>query len=365
MDARATCKTAVLDETLRRIQPVDVSWIKLAEARQLELTKPPGSLGRLETVANQCAGIFGTLSFALKQPRIVLFAGDHGVCAEGVSAYPQSVTAQMVLNFLRGGAAINCLARVGGIDLQIVDVGVATPLPPLEHLVKRRIAAGTRNLCTGPAMTEAETVSALQVGIEMADQAVEDGYDLLGFGEMGIGNTTPASALTAALTGLPAVAVVGRGAGADDDCLTRKISAVERALALHSKNLATPMEMLACIGGLEIAAMTGFCLGCASNRRPVLMDGFIATCSAALAVRMQPSVRDCLFAAHGSVEPGHRHLLALLDQRPLLDLEMRLGEGTGVALSMKLVQSAVTAFTNMSTFSSASVSGPTTSAECS
>src|SRR5882724_929181 len=354
--------TALLDETLQRIQPVDISWIKLAEARQLELTKPPGSLGRLEGVANRCAGIFGTLSSTLERPRIVLFAGDHGVYAEGVSAYPQSVTAQMVLNFLRGGAAINCLAQVGGIDLQIVDVGVATPLPPLENLVKRRIAAGTHNLCTGPAMTNEEAVSAVQVGIELAEQAVGDGCDLLGFGEMGIGNTTSASALTAALTGLPPVAVVGRGAGADDDCLARKISAVQRGLALHSDNLASPMEVLAHIGGLEIAAMTGFCLGCASRRRPVLMDGFIATCAAALAVRMHPAAGDYLFAAHGSAEPGHGHLLALLGQRPLLDLEMRLGEGTGVALSMKLVQGAVAAFTNMATFSSAGVSGPTTSA---
>ena len=353
-------KTTLLDETLRRIEPVDVSWIKRAEARQLELTKPPGSLGRLEGVANRCAGIFRTLSFSLERVRIVVFAADHGVCAEGVSAYPQSVTGQMVLNFLGGGAAINCLAQAGGIDLQVVDVGVATSLPPLENLVQRRIAPGTRNFCIEPAMTADEMLSAVHVGIEMAEQAAADGYDLLGFGEIGIGNTTPASALTAALTGLPAVAVVGRGAGADDTCLARKISVVERALALHSQSLKDPLEMLIHIGGLEIAAMTGFCLGCAANRRPVLMDGFIATCAAALAVRMHSSVQDYLFASHGSVEPGHRHLLALLGQRPLLDLEMRLGEGTGAALSMKLVQAAAVAFTRMSTFSSAGVSGRTT-----
>ncbi|WP_321473138.1 nicotinate-nucleotide--dimethylbenzimidazole phosphoribosyltransferase [uncultured Paludibaculum sp.] len=346
----------LLDQTLQKIEAVDAGWIRKAEARQLELTKPPGSLGRLEEVANRCAAIFQSLSFTVSRPRLVLFAGDHGVCAEGVSPYPPEVTAQMVLNFLNGGAAINCLARTCGVEMAVVDVGVAQSLPAVSGLVRRRVAAGTRNFCAGPAMTSDEVHAAVQVGIEMADEAVADGCELLGFGEMGIGNTTAASALAAALTGLPPSAVIGRGAGADDVCLARKLSAVERALALHAGHLSRPMDMLARIGGLEIAAICGFCLGAAANRRPVLTDGFIATAGAALAVRMHSAVGDYLFASHGSVEPGHAHLLALIGQRPLLDLQMRLGEGTGAALAMKLVQASVAAFTEMTTFTSAGVS---------
>lgn len=347
--------TTLLDQTLERIEAVDAGWIRKAEARQLELTKPPGSLGRLEEIANRCAGIFRGFSFSVSKPRIVLFAGDHGVCAEGVSPYPQAVTAQMVLNFLRGGAAINCLARVGGIELRVVDVGVAETLPEVEGLVRRRAAAGTRNFCCGPAMTDEEAHAAIEAGIEMAGQAAAEGCNLLGCGEMGIGNSTAAGALAAALTALPPAAVIGRGAGADDACLARKISAVERGLALHAARLSKPLEMLAAIGGLEIAAICGFCLGAAANRRPVLTDGFIATAGAALAVRMHPAVKDYLFAAHRSVEPGHTHLLALIGQRPLLDLEMRLGEGSGAAVAMKLVEAGAAAFTGMATFASAGV----------
>ncbi len=339
------------------IRPIDPHWIRLAEARQLELTKPPGSLGRLEEIANRCAAIFENLSFRLSRPRIVLFAGDHGVCAEGVSPYPQEVTAQMVFNFLNGGAAINCLARAAGIDLEVVDVGVAAPLPPLPGLTARRIACGTRNFCHEPAMTREQAEGALQVGFEIAGQAVAEGSNLLGFGEMGIGNTTTAAALTAALTGCAPADAVGRGTGADEACIARKIAAIERAFAAHSGRLADPLEMLSRIGGLEIAAMCGYCLGAASRRRPVVTDGFIATAAAALAVRLDPNVKDYLFAAHLSSEPGHRRLLAALDVRPLLDLEMRLGEGTGAALAMQIMEAAAAAFTGMATFASAGVSG--------
>ncbi|MBI4876663.1 MAG: nicotinate-nucleotide--dimethylbenzimidazole phosphoribosyltransferase [Acidobacteria bacterium] len=348
---------SLFTETLPRIQAVDGSWRQRAEARQLELTKPPGSLGRLEEIANRCAAIFESLSFAVTRPRIVVFAADHGVCAEGVNLFPQAVTAQMVLNFLSHGAAINCLARAGGIELKMVDVGMASSLPAIDALIQRRVAPGTRNFCVEPAMTEAETLAAIGVGIEMANQAAADGCTLLGFGEMGIGNTTTASALTAALTGLDAATVTGRGAGADEVIMARKIGAVERALAVHAERLSSPLNMLVCIGGLEIGAMCGFCLGAAANRLPVLTDGFIATSGAALAVKMHPAVRDYLFAAHSSIEPGHKHLLALIGQRPLLDLQMRLGEGTGAALAMKLVEAAVSAFTRMATFTSAGVSG--------
>jgi nicotinate-nucleotide--dimethylbenzimidazole phosphoribosyltransferase len=233
---------------------------------------------------------------------------------------------------------------------------VANPLPESSALIRDRAAAGTRNFCDGPAMTVDEMQAALETGTAMANDAVIRGYDLLGFGEMGIGNTTSASAIAAALTGRPLLEVVGRGAGADDLCLARKHSAIERALARHAGQLKTPLGILRHVGGLEVAAMTGFALGAAAHRRPVVVDGFIATAAAALAVRLCPACSGYLFAAHRSVEPGHIHLLAILGDRPLLDLEMRLGEGTGTALAMKIIQAAVAAFTRMATFASAGVS---------
>jgi nicotinate-nucleotide--dimethylbenzimidazole phosphoribosyltransferase len=338
------------------IRPIDPNWTDAAARRQLELTKPPGSLGRMEEIANRCAAIRETFELTASRPRIVLFAADHGVCAEGVSAYPQAVTAQMVLNFLGGGAAINAFAHAGGIDLKVVDIGVATPLPPSEQLIARRVANGTRNFCEQPAMTEAEMTKALETGIELANDAASDGCDLLGFGEMGIGNTTSASAIAAALTGESIEAVVGTGAAADDACMARKRSAIQRALTLHAAKLAGPLGILRCLGGLEIAAMCGFCLGAAALRIPVLTDGFIATAAAATAVRIVPAASGYLFASHRSAEPGHAHLLAILNQKPLLDLGMRLGEGTGAALAMKLMQAAIAAFTGMATFASAGVS---------
>jgi nicotinate-nucleotide--dimethylbenzimidazole phosphoribosyltransferase len=346
----------LVEETIKEIRPVDPRWIDSASQRQLELTKPPGSLGRLEEVANRYAAIRESFAITAGRPRIVLFAADHGVCAEGVSAYPQAVTAQMVLNFLRGGAAINALARAGGIELKVVDVGVATTLPLSSELISRRAAAGTRNFCEGPAMTQVEMNAALETGIELACDSARAGCDLLGFGEMGIGNTTSASAIAAALTGEPTEAIVGCGAGADDACMARKRSAIQRALALHANSLQDPLGILRCIGGLEIAAMCGFCLGAAARRVPVVTDGFIATAAAALAVRLCPASSGYLFASHRSTEPGHAHFLAILEQEPLIDLGMRLGEGTGAALAMKVIQAAVVAFTQMATFATAGVS---------
>jgi nicotinate-nucleotide--dimethylbenzimidazole phosphoribosyltransferase len=346
----------LLEETMREIRPIDPRWIDAARQRQLELTKPPGSLGRLEEIANRCAAIRESFELTAGRPRIALFAADHGVCAEGVSAYPKEVTAQMVLNFLRGGAAINAFARSGEIELKVVDIGVAAPLPLSSDLINRRVAAGTRNFCEQPAMTEAEMTAALETGIEIANDSATAGCDLLGFGEMGIGNTTSASAIAAALTGAPVAAVVGCGAAADDACMARKRSAIERALALHADSLGDPLGILRCVGGLEIAAMCGFCLGAAARRAPVVTDGFIATAAAALAVRLCPASSGYLFASHRSAEPGHAHLLAILGQEPLLDLGMRLGEGTGAALAMKLIQAALAAFTGMATFRSAGVS---------
>jgi nicotinate-nucleotide--dimethylbenzimidazole phosphoribosyltransferase len=346
----------LLEKTIQEIRPIDARWIQAAAQRQLELTKPPGSLGRLEEIANRCAAIRESFALTANRPRIVLFAADHGVCAEGVSPYPQEVTAQMVLNFLRGGAAINALARTGCIELKVVDAGVAAPLPLSSELISRRVAPGTRNFCTGPAMSETEMTAALENGLELANDSVMAGCDLLGFGEMGIGNTTSASAIAAALTHAPPEAVVGCGAGADEACVARKRSAIERALSLHAASLAEPLGILRCVGGLEIAAMCGFCLGAAARRVPVVTDGFIATAAAALAARLCPPFSGYLLASHRSAEPGHAHLLAMLGQEPLLDLGMRLGEGTGAALAIKLIQAAIAAFTQMATFSTAGVS---------
>jgi nicotinate-nucleotide--dimethylbenzimidazole phosphoribosyltransferase len=346
----------LLEKTLQQIHPIDPSWMEAAARRQLELTKPPGSLGRLEEIANRCVAIKASFELTANHPRIVLFAADHGVCAEGVSPYPQEVTAQMVLNFLRGGAAINALARAGNVELKIVDMGVATALPPSSELISRRVAPGTRSFCEEPAMTSAEMYAALETGIELASESALAGCDLLGFGEMGIGNTTSASAIAAALTGEHVEAVTGRGTGAGDECMARKHSAIRRALALHADHLQTPLGILRCIGGLEIAAMCGFCLGVAARRLPVVIDGFIATSAAALAVRLSPSSSEYLFASHISTEPGHAHLLSMLKQTPLLDLGMRLGEGTGAALAMNIIQAAVAAFTRMATFAAAGVS---------
>jgi len=345
-----------LNKLLESIQCVDVTFLEKARARQLELTKPPASLGRLEEIANRMAAIQATLSPSVDRPRIVLFAADHGVCAEGVNPYPQAVTAQMVANFLRGGAAINAIARVVGAELEIVDAGVAVDIPGEGRLIRRPIARGTKNFCVEPAMSREQAITAVAMGAERAERAVAEGCRLLGIGEMGIGNTTAASALTAALTGLPPASVTGVGTGADDACLLRKRSAIDRALALHVPCIAGPLDMLARLGGFEIAAMCGCCLGAAANRCALLVDGFIATTAAALAVQFDPRVKDYLFAAHRSTEPGHPPLLQIIGHSPLLDLEMRLGEGTGAALAIPVVRASVEAFTRMATFESAAVS---------
>lgn len=345
-------------ETIRGIRPVNADWTARARQRQRSLTKPPGSLGRLEEVAERMCAIQERLEPQVARRRIVVFAADHGVTVEGVSAYPSEVTAQMVVNFVRGGAAVNALAGVANADVWVVDVGVAAPVSVgsgRARLVQRRVRNGTRNMAQGPAMSEPEMLAAVAAGIEQAEQAAEDGVALLGLGEMGIGNTTAASALTAALTGLPPSRVTGRGTGVSDDGLARKIAAVERALATNAPRSDDPLDVLQKVGGLEIAGLCGLCLGGARRGRALICDGFIATAGAALAVGLCGAVADYLFAAHRSPEPGHAVLLDRIGQRPLLDLEMRLGEGTGAALAMNVIGAAVAAFTEMATFESAAV----------
>jgi nicotinate-nucleotide--dimethylbenzimidazole phosphoribosyltransferase len=345
-----------LESTLQRIREIDRSWIVRAQQRQDRLTKPPGSLGRLEWIAARLCAIQETLQPCADTPRIVTFAGDHGVCDEGVSPYPQAVTGQMVLNFLAGGAAINALTRAAGASLRVVDVGVASELPEASGLVNRRVRNGTRNFCLEPAMTIEEAHQALDAGIDMAAEAARDGCRIAGYGEMGIGNTTSASAIAAALTGLSAELVVGRGTGAPDEMLVRKTAVIRRACDLHRAHLDDPFEALRRVGGLEIAAMTGFCLGCAVHRIPVLVDGFISSAAAAVAVKMCPALRDYLIASHRSVEPGHGPLLDFIGGVPLIDMHMRLGEGTGAAIAIPLIRAAVAAHNEMATLESAGVS---------
>jgi nicotinate-nucleotide--dimethylbenzimidazole phosphoribosyltransferase len=347
----------LLQETLARLAPPDALWSVRAAARQQHLTKPPLSLGRLEEVANRVVGIQQSLTPQIDPARIVVFAADHGVAAEGVSPYPREVTAQMVLNFLAGGAAINSLCRTNQIQLRIVDCGVAVELPHAEGLTHRRIRAGTRNFLREPAMTEEEAIRALETGIELALEASMEGVRMVGIGEMGIGNTTSAAAIACALAGVSAAEATGRGAGADDQMLARKIAVIDEAIALHRLRLKDPLAVLASLGGLEVAAMTGFCLGAAAQRLAVVVDGFIATAAAALAVMMKQECAGFLFAGHRSVEPGHEALLGIIRQKPLLDLQMRLGEGTGAALAMNVIRCGVAAFREMATFESAGVSG--------
>lgn len=344
------------DETATAVRDAMTNWLARAAARQNTLTKPPGSLGRLEEIANRICAIQQTLEPNVDKAAILVFAGDHGVCEEGVSPFPQSVTRQMVQNFLNGGAAINALSRIANADLMVVDTGVIGPELSDPRLISRRVSEGTKNFCKTWAMSRHEAETAIDVGRGCAKQAVANGASLIGIGEMGIGNTTVASALCAALTGLPAEAVCGRGTGCDDAGLQRKQDAVKRALELHKAGLHDPNEMLARLGGFEIAAMCGVCLQAAEKRFAVLIDGFISTAAACVAARMNPEVRDFLIASHRSIEPGHSALLTLLDLEPLLDLQMRLGEGTGAALAIPIARAAVAAFTSMATFASAGVS---------
>lgn len=341
---------------LRHIEPIDPDWIQRAELHQASLTKPPGSLGRLEELANRVVAIQQSLTPTVERACIVVFAADHGVTAEGVAPYPSAVTGQMVANFLAGGAGVNALARVARADVHVVDIGVASDLGPITGVHQRRVAPGTRNMAHEPAMTRQQAERAVAIGLEMGHDVIATGTDMIGLGEMGIGNSTAASAVTAALTGLPVASVTGRGTGADDAMLAHKIRVIEHALQRHQPNPADAFDVLTKVGGFELAGLAGVVLAAAAGRKVVVTDGFIATAAAALAVRMCPATNEYLFAAHRSPEPGHAALLTMIGQEPLLDLRMRLGEGTGAALAFVVIRAAVAAFNEMATFASAGVS---------
>jgi nicotinate-nucleotide--dimethylbenzimidazole phosphoribosyltransferase len=348
---------SALSKLLELIEPPDGAAGLEAQRRLDQLTKPPGSLGRLEELARRLAEITGTCPPAIRHPVIFTLAGDHGVVEEGVSAYPQVVTAQMVENFLRGGAAVNVLARHAGAAVIVADLGVAEPVAPRPGLRAMKIAPGTRNMARGPAMTRDQARAALLAGIELVESERALGLDLIGTGEMGIGNTTAASAMVAAFTGAPVETVTGRGTGVDDDGRRRKVEAIERALAVNRPDPADALDVLAKLGGFEIAGLAGVILAGAAYRIPVVVDGFIAGAAALAAVRLEPKARGVLLASHRSPEPGHRHVLEALGLDPYLDLGMRLGEGTGAALCIGLARAAVTLLTDMATFKSAGVSG--------
>ncbi|HEU4785392.1 MAG TPA: nicotinate-nucleotide--dimethylbenzimidazole phosphoribosyltransferase [Ktedonobacterales bacterium] len=337
------------------ISPLDTTAMAAARARQEQLTKPAGSLGRLESLAIQMAGITGQERPVLANKAIVVMAGDHGVTAEGVSAYPAEVTPQMVLNFLRGGAAINALAGIVGARVVVVDIGVASPL---EHpgLLSRKVAPGTANMAQGPAMTREQAEEAIAIGVALVDSLAREGMRVVATGEMGIGNTTAASAITAVLTGSSPAAVTGRGTGIDDAQLAHKIAVIARALAVNAPNRDDGLDVLAKVGGLEIAGLVGVILSGAAHRMPVVLDGFIAGSAALVAEKLSPQVRDYLIAGHISVERGHQVLLESLRLQPLLDLDLRLGEGTGAALAMGIIDGALAAHRQMATFAEAGVS---------
>ncbi|WP_309121125.1 nicotinate-nucleotide--dimethylbenzimidazole phosphoribosyltransferase [Paenibacillus sp.] len=352
-----------LTSVCRSIEPLREEAMAAARERLDSLTKPPGSLGALERLAERLSGIAGTMPPPLGKKVVVVMAGDHGVCEEGVSAFPQAVTEQMVLNFLRGGAAVNVFAKHAGADVVCVDMGVAATIDHPD-LIASKIAPGTANMTKGPAMTREQALRALTAGVELVGRLAGDGVRLIAVGEMGIGNSTAAAAVTSALLGAAPEASVGRGTGVDDAGLARKRDAVARALTANglaagagASGAEGALETLAKVGGFELAGIAGVCLGAGVYRVPVVVDGYISTAAALVASRLSPHVASYLIASHRSEEPGHAIVLDALGLEPMLELGMRLGEGTGAALSLRIVEAAVDVLGRMATFASAGVSG--------
>ncbi|WP_374438754.1 nicotinate-nucleotide--dimethylbenzimidazole phosphoribosyltransferase [Pseudomonas panipatensis] len=337
-------------------QPFDHVARDKAAARQDQLTKPRGALGRLEELSIHLAGLQGRERPTLDRLWIALFAADHGVVAEGISAYPQAVTGEMLRNFVRGGAAISVLARDLDAHLEVIDLGTAVPLEPLPGVLHLMVGAGTLNFTREPAMTAAQCLIALEAGRESARRAQQADSELFIGGEMGIGNTTSAAALACALLGEPAATLVGPGTGLDARGVVHKAAVIERALALHGAHCADPFEALCRLGGFEVAALVGAYLTCAQKGITVLVDGFICSAAALCAVRLNPQCREWLLFAHAGAEPGLRRVLAALEAQPLLDLGLRLGEGSGAALAVPLLRQACRLHREMATFAEAAVS---------
>ncbi|HXG50430.1 MAG TPA: nicotinate-nucleotide--dimethylbenzimidazole phosphoribosyltransferase [candidate division Zixibacteria bacterium] len=346
---------SLLAETLRRIGPIDRDLERAAQARLDSLAKPQGSLGRLEELARRVAAIQGRVPPRLGPKLLFVLAADHGVTEEGVSAYAKEVTAQMVRNFLQGGAAVNVLGRHCGIDIEVVDVGVDGDFGGIGGLRDCKLQRGTANFARGPAMTRGQALGSLEVGINLAREAARRNVFLLAAGDMGIGNTSSAAAVVCGLTSAAPAEIVGRGTGIDDTTLERKIAAIESGLRLNRPDRDDPLDVLAKVGGLEIGAAAGLIIGAAALRLPLVLDGVISTAAAMLATRLHPQAVEVLFASHLSAERCHRLMLERLGLRPILDLRMRLGEGTGACLAIGLIEAAVKIIVEMATFASAGV----------
>jgi len=344
-----------LNELLDTIKPIDQMVFKKARERLDKMAIPRGSLGRLEEFAQRIVSITGTLCPEIKRKAVVVFAGDHGVVEEGVSAFAQDVTMQMVYNFIRGGAGINVLARHVGADVIVVDIGVASDLEPQKGLLLRKVTKGTKNMAKAPAMSREEALKALFIGVDIADDLKLQKVDIIGTGDMGIGNTTPSSAITAVLTRRDVDEVTGRGTGINDEMFINKIDVIKRSIRLNKPDPTDPIDVLAKVGGFEIAGIAGLIIGAASHQIPIVIDGFISTAAALVAVSLKPVINDYIFAAHKSQEHGHAVLLEWLKQRPILDLFMRLGEGTGAALGISLIESGVKILREVLTFEEAGV----------
>lgn len=340
-----------LNEILDRISLPSAEWENQAQERLRQQARPAGSLGVLEDVGARLAGIARTLDVRLNRKVIVTCAGDHGVCAEGVSLFPSEVTPQMVFNFVNGGASINILARHAGAEVKVADLGVNWDFEPELPIFHKKIRKGTENLARGPAMTRDAAVASITAGIDIVEELLEEGpVDLLGTGDMGIGNTTPSTAIIAAFSGLPVDQLTGRGTGIDDEGLRRKVAAIENGLAINQPDPGDALDVLAKVGGFEIGGLAGLVIGAAAHGIPVICDGFIATAGALVACELAPPAKDYLFTSHNSVEVGHRYMLDRLNREPLLDLKFRLGEGTGAAVAMELMDAATRVLADIKTF---------------
>ncbi|KPJ55847.1 MAG: nicotinate-nucleotide--dimethylbenzimidazole phosphoribosyltransferase [Deltaproteobacteria bacterium DG_8] len=344
-----------LNKLLATIKPTDQILFKKARKRLDKMAIPRGSLGRLEEFAQRIVAIRDTLNPEIKRKTVVIFAGDHGVVEEGVSAFAQDVTLQMVYNFIRGGAGINVLSRHVGADVIVVDIGVASDLEPQKDLLLRKVAKGTKNMAEAPAMSREEALKALFIGVDIADDLKLQKVDIIGTGDMGIGNTTPSSAITAVLARQTVEEVTGRGTGITDEMLIKKIDIIKESIHLNQPDPTDPIDVLGKLGGFEIAGIAGLIIGAASNRIPIVMDGFISTAAALVAVSLNPVINEYIFAAHKSQERGHEVLLEWLKQKPILDLSLRLGEGTGAVLGMSLIESGVKILREVLTFEEAGV----------
>jgi len=349
-----------IEQVISRIKPLDSKLMNEAQRRLDNLTKPRGSLGRLEEFAKQVVGITGSLKPEFKDKLIFTMAGDHGVVEEGVSAFPQEVTPQMVYNFLREGAGINVLARHVEAKVIVIDMGVAEKIKnqksKIKNFIDKKVGFGTRNMTKGPAMTKEEAIRSIETGIEVFEEEFRKGIDIVGTGDMGIGNTTPSSALAAIFTGRPVEDVTGRGTGVDDKGLKNKIEIIKKALEVNRPDPKDAIDVLSKVGGFEIGGIAGVILAAASKRVPVVIDGFISGVAALVAYHLEPKVKDFMIAGHCSVESGHRVILDHIGLRPILDLNLRLGEGTGAVLAMGIVDAGLKIMTQMATFKNAGVS---------